>query len=92
MATINHLTSTGYKAEYTATSGVYTIEGNVTTDNSKNIANISGNVSVTADSTRVGAFSVSFAVTDSSVQDAIMAAIKAVRASVDTALDSAQPE
>ena len=82
MNIVTNFESTGFKGQYSTTSGSYTIAGKVSTDAEKNLISINGDITVTASGARVGAFSMSFAATDGATQDAIVAAIKAVRSAV----------
>ena len=90
MNIITNFGATGYSGQYSTTSGNYTIAGTVTTDgeSTKHIKSFSGEVTVTATGARVSAFTVYLQDTNASNQDAIMAAIKAVRTALDTDLSA----
>lgn len=88
MNIVTDFSSTGYTGKFSTTSGDYTIAGNVTTNGDKAITQLSGIVTTTATSERVGQFSLFFSSATSSIQDAVVAAIKAARTAVDEDLDS----
>lgn len=88
MSIVTGLSSTGYTGSFNTTSGDYTLAGTVNTDGDKAIKSLIGTVTVTASGDKVGQFTLNFSATTSSVQDAIMAAIKAVRTAIDDDLDS----
>jgi len=77
--TVSNYKPTGNTAEYTGTSGVYTIAGTLSADADNKLVSFKGNVTKTADSESIGSFNVYFMKNDTDVQDAVMAALKAIR-------------
>jgi len=87
-------TSTGYAAtfSYAPQSGAgagYTFAGDVIADTSKKIRTLSGTITNTSTSVRVGSFSLAYSTDDQTIQDNITTALEAVRDTVASELPSA---
>lgn len=87
MPIVSNYGASGHAGKFNTTSGDYTLAGDITTDKDDNIVTMTGNVTVTADSKKVGSFSLYFSVAEGTTQDAIVAAIKAVRTAIDSELN-----
>ena len=87
MPIVSNYGASGHTGKFNTTSGDYTLAGDITTDKDDNLVTMTGNVTVTADSKKVGSFSLYFSVAEGTTQDAIVAAIKAVRTAIDSELN-----
>lgn len=94
MPIVSNYTSSGYTGKFSTTSGDFTLAGDVTTDARQDIVTLTGTVTVTATSKKVGSFSLYF-VNDPEAQEsavntrqsAIDTAIEAVRAAIHNELN-----
>lgn len=88
MNIVTNYEATGHSGSFSTTSGIYTVAGDLTTDAENDIVTVKGSVSVTADESKVATFNLYFIDDNNDHQDAIMAALKAVRSAIDTDLNS----
>lgn len=88
MTIVHDYKSTGHTGEYSTTSGVYTVAGTITTNSDNNLVTVKGTVVTTADSDNVASFSLYFTKDNNDTQDAVMAALKAVRNAIHSDLDT----
>ncbi len=88
MNIVSNYQPTGHTGSFTTTSGIYTIAGDLSTDADDDLVTVKGSVSVTADSSKVATFNLYFIDDTNAGQDAIMAAIKAVRSAISTDVHS----
>jgi len=88
MNIVTNYEATGHSGSFSATSGIYTVAGDLTTDAENDIITMKGNVTITASSAKVATFNFYFIDDNNSNQDAIVAAIKAVRSAIDEDLNS----
>lgn len=88
MTIVTNYVPTGHSGSFSTTSGIYTVAGDLTTDAENDIVTMKGSVTVTASSAKVATFNLYFIDDDNLNQDAIMAAVKAVRSAIDTDLNS----
>lgn len=89
MINVTQLDPTGFTATFTYTSGVWTVNGNVTVEADKSIRVMSGDVSKTIDTvlTKVGTFSFYYSSSNDTIQDDTMGIVKACRAALREYLD-----
>ena len=90
MPIVSNYTASGHSGKFNTTSGIYTLIGDVTTDKDDNILTITGTVTETESTKKVGSFSMYFNVSNGTTQDAIVAAIKAVRNAIDAELNPSE--
>lgn len=88
MNIVTNYEATGHTGSFSTTSGIYTVAGDLTTDAENDIVTMKGNVTITSSSAKVATFNFYFIDDDNSNQDAIVAAIKAVRSVIDEDLNS----
>lgn len=88
MTIVTNYVATGHTGSYSTTSGDYTVAGTLTTNSDDKLVTFKGNVTNTSDSENIGSFSLYFTKDTESIQDALMAAIKAVRTSIASDLDT----
>jgi PKD repeat protein len=88
MTIVTNYVPTGHSGSFSTTSGIYTVAGDLTTDAENDIVTMKGSVTVTSSSAKVATFNLYFIDDDNVNQDAIMAAVKAVRSAIDADLNS----
>lgn len=87
MPIVSNYGASGHSGKFNTTSGDYTLAGDITTDKDDNLITMTGTVAVTSNAKKVGSFSLYFNVSEGSTQDAIVAAIRAVRTAIDSELN-----
>lgn len=88
MTIVTDYVATGHTGSYSTTSGDYTVAGTLTTNSDDKLVTFKGNVTNTSSTENIGSFSLYFSKDTEAIQDALMAAIKAVRTSVASDLDT----
>jgi hypothetical protein len=88
MNIVTNYEATGHSGSFSTTSGIYTVAGDLTTDAENDIVTMKGTVTVTSSNAKVATFNFYFIDDDNLNQDAIVAAIKAVRSAIDVDLNS----
>ena len=87
---VTNFNSTGYTGEYSISYSGHDFVGTISCDADKNLKSFAGDVTTGSgdNKKKVGSFSIFFNEADTNVQDAFIAAIKSVRGSVRSDLNS----
>lgn len=88
MPIVSNYTASGHVGEFSTTSGIYTISGDLTTDAANNIVTIKGNVTVTSTSEKVTSFNLYFVTDNDNTQNDILGILKAVHTSINGELNN----